>query len=182
MTTIKNEAIKYQYPRTTVIRGADNNNASEIDYQFTFIDPMYRREENKFNQFVNLIEILWKGASSNMAFDMERNRQYNRRDDVSMELILEAVEKLSNDKGIQEEMVNILKQGKLLPKYPVKMNNYHFEEFEITDTNGRTIYYNVYTACPHNALGDETICKECEYLSMKQRNYMQNMMRNLHCE
>lgn len=174
--------MKFNYPRTTVIRGADNNNANEIDYCFTNIDPAYRKEESKFNQFVSLIEILWKGASTNMAFNMERNRQYNRRDDVSIELIMEATEKLSNEKEIQDEMLKILEKGKLLPKYPVKLNNYHFEDFEVTNTEGKTIYYNVYTACPHNQLDDETVCKNCEYLSMKQRNYMQNMIRRLHCE
>ena len=181
MTAIRNEAIRYNYNRITINRGPQNNNISDTEKSFLTIDRAYHKEEEAVKELMCIIEILWKSASTNHAFDMARCE--NSREDVSIEILISAIERTSQDEKIQQMMKDVLSEGKLLPKYPVKMENFHFDEFELTSTEGNTIYYNVFTVCSHNALNDiVNPCDNCIYKSMKQREYMLDMIKRMYCE
>lgn len=181
-TALRNEAIKYNYRRTIVKRGKENNNQTDIERLFCKIDPAYNEGVSELRQLMSLMEILWKSASTNTAFKMARSDQYRPGNDVSIELMIKTIERLAGSEVIKEEMVKILEQGKLLPKYPVQVENFHFDEFELTSTEGKTIYYNLYTACRHNAIDGDEPCEDCSINSMKQRYYMMNMVKRLYCE
>ena len=182
MTAVRNEAARYSYSRMIIRRGPDNNNMNDLEKLFIKIDPAYNENANEVEQLMSLIEIIWKSASTNRAYNMARSEFYRPRNDISMELIMKMTEKLSKSERILDIMKDVLKQGKLLPKYPVKIENYHYDEFEITSTEGKTIFYNLYSVCRHNDVEGNEPCDICEIRSMKQRTYMMEMIKNLHCE
>ena len=155
---------------------------SDIEKLFTKIDPAYNEGVSEIEQLMSLVEILWKSASTNMAYYMARSEVYRPQNDVSMELIIRTTEKLSKSEQILDIMKDTLKQGKLLPKYPVKIENYHYDEFEMTNTEGKTIFYNLYSACRHNDIEGDEPCNTCEVRSMKQRFHMMEMIKRFHCE
>ena len=162
-------------------RGTQNNNTNEIEKAFLTIDKQYHQEDDPVKQLMAIIEILWKSASSNTAFKMNRSERH--QEDVSIEILLEAIERVSKDPIIKKMMKDILAEGKLLPKYPVKMENYHFDEFELTSTEGNTIYYNVFTVCPHDPfVAHVKPCDDCTFKSMKQREHMLEMVKRMYCE
>ena len=180
-TAIRNEAIRYNYRRINVRRGPCNNNTDDIEKAFLTIDKAFQTETNEVKELMSIVEILWKSASTNMAFNLRRSE--SSQDDVSIEILIEAIERIAKDEGICKMMKDILAEGKLLPKYPVILENFHFDEFELTSTEGNTIYYNVYSICSHNTL-DEIVqpCENCILNSMKQRNHMMNMVKRMYCE
>ena len=78
---------------------------------------------------------------------------------------------------VQAIMKETLQQGKILPRYPVKLENYQFEDFKIRSYEGDIIYYNTYTACPHNALDKDA--KPCIDCIMKSKELCAKMKKKL---
>ena len=151
----------------------ENNNSNGITGAVNRLNDHHENQSQMGTLANDLTKVLNFCVSNDTAIHMMHSQHFN--EDLVIPAIIKTMSELSKVTLNETEMD--IDNMELLPKEFSTKSNYELHEFEIITKENKTILYNAYIPCLHNA----SPCYDCHTAGVACKERMKTFISNLYC-